>query len=422
MSYKKIYQNFSEKISVGFGIDTNYYARSSFWVVAQQVAAACISFFSTLVLARLLSPDSFGVYRYALSGIAIASSFSLTGLSTSVLQGAARGKDGVLSASFLLVTKSGFISASIAFFIAGYYFLQKNNLFGTLFLIGGFYLPLSNSLPLFSSYWIGKKKFKTYSISNILTDLVPAISLVAGASMTSRPEILLMTFLGSGLTVNCLAYLHALKHSIKKGNSEVDYESLTTGRHLSILNIIFLALTQLDRILIFQFLGPAALASYFFATAFPEQIRSMLKGALGTAGPKLATQDRMSVMNTVFKRLMLVSCISVITTFFFIITAPIIYKLIIPQYSDMLKYAQLLALSIPFTTTSYLLALGLQSAHENKKMYSTSIYGGVAQVSSLVIIGGLTQTIGGFIAAKLVGAVLSFVITLYQTKSSSISA
>ncbi|MEZ4114051.1 MAG: hypothetical protein R3B65_01145 [Candidatus Paceibacterota bacterium] len=62
-----------------------------------------------------------------------------------------------------------------------------------------------------------------------------------------------------------------------KPNKEVDPQSGKLEHHMSLMNILDIGATQLDKLLLFQIEGPIEVARYIFATIIPEQLRGVVK-------------------------------------------------------------------------------------------------------------------------------------------------
>ena len=63
-------------------------ARGSFWMISMRWVIRGIGFVSTIVLARLLAPDDFGVVAMAMVGVAILEVFTQTGSDLALLRNA----------------------------------------------------------------------------------------------------------------------------------------------------------------------------------------------------------------------------------------------------------------------------------------------------------------------------------------------
>src|SRR3989344_3749954 len=100
---------------------------------------------------------------------------------------------------------------------------------------------------------------------------------------------------------------------------------------MSVLNTVA---GQIDKILLWQFLGPVQVATYAFAIAIPEQLKGPLKGMGGIVLPKFAAQSPEEILRSIpllWRKLGLYAvglfCISAA----YIVAAPYIFAFLFPQ-------------------------------------------------------------------------------------------
>ena len=72
-------------------LDLHYFAKGGFWLLVAQGGTIIGSLLGTIVFANILTEESYGIYRYLVALAVLFSTFSLTGITQSVLQTAAKG-------------------------------------------------------------------------------------------------------------------------------------------------------------------------------------------------------------------------------------------------------------------------------------------------------------------------------------------
>ena len=140
-----------------------------------------------------------------------------------------------------------------------------------------------------------------------------------------------------------MPYIKLLREIPK--NAPLDTNVITYGKYLSVMNIITIA-GNIDKILVFQLLGPAPLAIYNFAIGIPEQIRAVLKGVSRVALLKFSERPFVEIKQSLLHKMIIFGGGAIMISIVYIALAPFIYKLIFPQYTESIIYSQIIALSI----------------------------------------------------------------------------
>lgn len=128
---RRLYNSFVSTIEKRFHVDAHYFLKGGFWLSLTQVVSILGGLVTSVLFAKYLDPNDYGIYRYLIGLVAIFSAFSLTGLGQSILQTAAKKYYSFYSETL----RTNFIySLSItAISIAGssYYFFNNNSLLAT---------------------------------------------------------------------------------------------------------------------------------------------------------------------------------------------------------------------------------------------------------------------------------------------------
>src|SRR3989338_7187056 len=103
----------------------------------------CITIVKNIFTAQNRPKKTYGVYTYLLSLAGFFTVFTLSGMSTAVLQAVASGNNGILKSSVKYQIKWNFVMTAALFGLAGYYFWNNNYTFAVSLLILGIASPLT---------------------------------------------------------------------------------------------------------------------------------------------------------------------------------------------------------------------------------------------------------------------------------------
>lgn len=360
--------------------DMVYLAQGGFWLTAGQAWAALSAFALSLVVARLLSPEVYGTYRYLISLVTIVGALSLTGIGTAVTQAVARGFEGALHRGFRDSLLGSLPSSLVLLCIAGYYALQGNLAFAIGIAIAAFATPIINAAALYGSYFGGTKDFMRQMTYWTFGNSLTVATMIAAILFTNDLVILLGAYFGSMALGNALLYARARRY-VRNDTSEKT--ELRFAAHLSAISLLGTITSQIDRILIFQLLGPAQLAIYSFANAIPEQARAIVKAGSRLALPKFAERDFASIRATLNVRLFIFGLIVLAGSLLYAAAAPFLFVWLFPAYAESVPYSQAIALSLTFTVGTIALT-ALQAHARIPALYAHGIASNIAQIAATI--------------------------------------
>lgn len=334
--------------------DMVYIAKGGFWLTLKQIIVAISLFLLAIIFANFLPKETFGTYKYILSASEILIIFSLNGIYTAIIQSTARGYEGSFIENLKIRIKWGLLGTIISLIIALYYFTSGNTTLSIGFLIISLFIPFFESFQNYDALLIGRKNFRDSSLLFMILQII-VIGLMIGALFLTKNLfiILLVHFLSFSFIGGLFFILIYKKHH---PNKNTDPELIKYGKHLSLLNAFSLASNYIDKILVYNFLGPTELAIYIFAITPPNQIWAFLNNMQTLALPKYSEKDGNESRIGMSKKLIIFGAIIAAISIIYIFAAPPIYRLIFPQYSEAIGYTQLYSLFlitaiiiIPFT-------------------------------------------------------------------------
>ncbi len=397
--------------------DMVYLTRGGFWLTLGQIIYSLSIFFLAIAFANLVPKEIYGTYQYILSVFAILGVFSLTGMNSAVIRAVSKGFEGTLNKSFWVQIKWGLITFFACLAIAVYYFAQGNQVLAISFLIVGSFSPLLNSANTFNAFLNGKKDFKKIAQYNALSTVFSSLIILLTLLMTKNVILLILAYFFSNTLANVFFYVKTLR--IFKPNENQDQETISYGKHLSLMNVISIIAYYLDGPLIFHFGGAAALAVYSMAVAPPEQIKVILKNISGLALPKFSEKSGEEIKKTIVPKVMMLGAVIALIVIFYIIIAPLAYKLFFPKYLESVFYSQIYAISL---IAAILLVpyAALQGQMAKKELYTYNIASSLVQIVLFLIFIYLWGILGA-VLSRVISRFFNLGLSLWLIKKSDAS-
>jgi len=318
--------------------DMVYLIRGGFWLTLEQGITSLAGILLAVAFANLAPKETYGTYRYVLSLVGILSVFNLSGMNTAIARAVARGYEGMLAPAFKTRLAWGTIGGILSLAVAGFYFLRGDITLTFCFLIAAFFLPLMDSLTLYESFWEGKKLFKTRAACNIFVRIFSALFLVATLFLTKNVFLIILAYFCFYTLFRFICFGLALRKVAPC--QKKDLKTISYGKHLSLMNVMGVLSSQLDKILLWHFLGPAALASYLLAITPVDHLGNLFKNVFPLSMPKFSQQSLETIQATLFKKIAKLFLVGVCFISLYVILAPWIYKLFFPIYSEAAPYSQ----------------------------------------------------------------------------------
>jgi len=362
--------------------DMIYLTKGGFWLTLAQIISSASGLILALAFANLLPKETYGTYKYVLSIVAILGITTLSDMNTTLNQAVARGYAGNYRHVLKICMQWGLIGALGSLIVSVYYFINGSTTLGLAFLIGAIFLPLMDPLAMYNSYLQGKKNFKLSSSLSIISRLATTALLVATIFLSHNIIWLIIAYFAGYTLVRYLAQRYVTSHSTL--SAEQDKSIISYGKHLSLMSIIPTIVGQIDKILVFHYLGTAQLAIYSFATTLPDQVKIIFKNINALAFPKMAAINSASLKKSVVQKILRLMILSGLLTIAYIIAAPYIFQLLLPQYTASIGLSQIFALSILIHPAGLLLT-ALQSQKAKRELYLFNTYSPIAQIGILFV-------------------------------------
>lgn len=321
-----------------------YAAHGGFWLAASKAVGLVTSLALASAMAHFVPQYVFGNYRFVISGVAVISIFSLTGMGTAITQAVARGYEGALMAGTKEYLRWGVGTIVLTLGVAAYYLVNENQILAISFLIGGACMPLMTAASFFSQFISGKKQFEVHAWYEAIRSVFPALLLIVTVVITDNPVAIVAVYFISN-TVVCLGLYWATLRRFRPNTSN-DLETIPYGRHLSVMGALGKIAEHIDKILMFHYLGAQQLAMYAFALTPIGQLRLLNEIPARLATPKLSGRDLSELRLTLPRKVFLLVAIMGVITAIYIVCAPYLFRILFPQYAEAVFYTQLMALSL----------------------------------------------------------------------------
>jgi len=331
--------------------DMIYLAKGGFWLTLNQIISSLAAFLLSICFANLLPKEVYGSYRYLLSLFSLFSIASLNSLDTVLMQATARNFDGALYAILKTKIKFGLLGSLASLITAAYYYFQQNQEMTWSFLIIALLIPLFNSFRIYSEFLKGKKEFKMSVTIDILNNLMSTASIVIALFFSDQLYWILFAYFIPKLIFHLFVFYYVKKRHVK--NNDQDRNTIPYGIYLSLLGIINTVADEIDKIILWHFLGGIKLAVYSFALSPVKQVLAIFNNNLTTLSfPKLSASTPEILKKTLPGKVFKYFLIILPVIFLYILLCPYFYRLLYPQYLEAIKYSQWYALILLMLPTT----------------------------------------------------------------------
>jgi O-antigen/teichoic acid export membrane protein len=389
--------------------DMVYVGKSGFWLALYQGVGALISFAMSILVARYVSKDTFGIYKYILSVAGFTSAFSLTGMNTAIMRAVSQGRDGTFAKSLPLQLKWTIGQFAVTMAIAAYYTLKGNTAYGVAFAIIAICFPISSVANSFGPYLLGKQNFKTYSLYGIYSGGIYFVAAALTAIYVPNFVYLVAAYYLSTTLGNAFFCIRTLRRYPPQLPG-LAAEDTQYAKHLSFMTVVGSIANQVDSILVYQLLGPAQLAIYAFSTIIPDRIRIIFSSIMNAALPKMA-EKKTSFTAGLSRKLLQMMVLAIIVIAVYIVAAPLFYTIFFPQYEASVWYSQIYALSL-LMLPSFISLPALYAQRRERPLYLINI--GIPIIKIVIsLIAILLWGVLGAVLAKLIHYMLHLALTSY---------
>jgi len=394
--------------------DMVYFFEGSFWWIFGRVFSFLASFLLFFVFGRFVSKEIFGIYQYVLSMAGILGLFSLGGINTALIRAIAKGIEGSFLPAMKERFKFGMLGSFFSFLISLWYFLHGNYILGTSFLILGIFLPFLATFASYGIFWQGKKRFDVQNKYFVSQNFLAVFILICFILLFRENAILIVFGYFFAFTISELIFfLKTIKNIKNIRDTHIEKETISFGKHLTIMMIPTTFSLQIDKVILWQFLGPVQLAIYTFGLRIVQRISEIVPFS-ALALPKLSERDVRKIKRGILEKFLKLFLISIPLTLIYVLICPLFFKIFFPAYLDSVPYSQVLSLILLFSPFSFLATSFLAEA-KKRELYILNF---APQILKIVLFFILIPLFGiwGAVFSILFSQIFYSALTLYLFK------
>lgn len=397
-------------------MDMFYVVKNGFWVTSGKAINSVLSLGLVIAFANLLPKETYGLYRYILSLGGVLNMFTLTGMKGAVARSVARGNEGVIRSAVRYQLKWNLLMLAAFLIMSGYYFINDNALYALSFLVLGIFMPFALAINTYGAYLEGKREFKIAYILNVASTALYVVASLAAILFSGEVIWLVIAYAGSIFIAAFVSYKYILRRFNPPTTGE-SRETLTYGRNLSFIGLIGPLASQMDKIILAHFWGPAQLATYALAQAVPSRAVPSIKNLVNIGFPKFAAKTAQENNTVLYRRIFQGAFAGTIIALSYILIAPLLFKYLLPQYLDGILYSQILAISFIFAMPTRYVGLLFESQKMTHQVFINTIINSILALV-LYIVFGIWGGIMGLAIANVLWSFLGFVVNFTTWKIS----
>jgi len=276
--------------------------------------------------------------------------------------------------------------------------------------MGALFMPLTRMFNVAIFFWQGKKRFDIQAKYSFIINFFEAAAIILAILLTRNLLIIFAAYFISRFVFRAIVFCLTSKQA---DNQKTDEETIPFAKHLTLMISLGKFAGKIDQVIIWQMLGPIAVAIYSFAKLPIDKATSLIP-IDSLALPKLSEQDITKIKHKLFKKFLIFTAITIPIAAIFALLVPYVFKILFPEYIDAIPYAQVLSLSfilIPFS----LIQTALVANAKTKELYVVKIIAPILKIALFFILIPMYQ-LWGVIAAILGSQAITGIITLYLFK------
>lgn len=383
---------------------------STFWAYLSYVGGKALVFVSTIVLARLLAPEEFGVVGFCLIAIQYLDVMNGFGVESAVI--ARRDKvEQAANAAFLVSMGSSAVLYCLAWFsapaIAAFFDAEEvTTLFRVLAL--GLFLNAAGSVP--SAMIQREMRFKTKLVPDITSSVMKGAASIGFAGFGYGAWSLIWGQIAGGIVASILFWILAGWRPTLLFDREVTREVMGYGSHMIAVGVFGALVGNVDYLIVGRVLGAAALGYYTLAYRVPDLIvRSTVLVIARVGFPFLSRlqSDRKELRSVYFSLLRYVSLFTFPAGVGLALIAPLFIRTFYTErWEPSIVVMQFIAIAVAISSIGYLPGIIYKSINR------PDILTKIAPVRAVLVIAVLAIAVGWDIAGVAIGTVVVELITV----------
>lgn len=286
-------KNIIKKILSSDGSISKKAAQGTFWLFCFRIADQFLRLGRTVILARLLSPNDFGLFGITVMAVSLLETFSQNGFQQALTQKKEDIKP-YLDTSWVVQVVRGILLALMLFFLAPFVavFFKAPEV-EQIIKVVGIAVALQGLGNVAAVYFLKELEFHKYFFYQIIGTIADFIVSVAAAIVWHNVWALVFGLL-AGTIVRCIvSYIVYPYHPHFKFDFQKTKELSNFGKWIFVSNIVAFFIIQADSFFVAKIIGVAALGFYQMAYKIPSILAiEIIAGAIFPAYSKI--QDNLS--------------------------------------------------------------------------------------------------------------------------------
>lgn len=300
---------------------------------------------ATYFLARSLSKDDFGEYHMVLNSVGMLTIFALSGLNNSLMQAVARGYTGTYRATVPIAFASSSIGGIVLLIMGAWYLMQGEEPMGGALCIAAALFPFAHGLVQWKSIITGGESFGQLLVHDGAISVITYGSII-GAVQLFPGNYVLPIVLTLAVPAFYNVVLTATNFRQIPPRSPVEQQNVRYGIKTTVYSGLGAIGSNIDRVLLFWFLSPTALAVFVAAGRLPDLLGGIMQDVSAVFAPRLAKHHSYTHrLDRIFRLLSLLYGV-VIVLFAFTGMPFVVTFLFGDNYAEAIPYAQALACSV----------------------------------------------------------------------------
>lgn len=380
--------------------DMRYASKGLFWILLGKAGVFLMSLATMTAFAHWLSKETYGTYQFIISLLGITGIFALSGMSTALIGSIAKKKEGTLLAAVKEKIRWGSLGSLGLLLVASWYFFHHNFILAGGFVIAAIFLPFRETFAITPVFWNGRKRFDLEAFYKVLSAFLAICIIIPVIYFTNNVLWILFTTLCSYVLFDGLFLLKAIKEA---KNNDVDKDAIAFGKTLTVMDAMVRIAGNIDKIILWKFLGPVQVAVYSFAQ-FPMKALGGVLPIQSLALPKLGEKNIKDIKQGLLRKFRYLFFLSVPLTISIILVAPFVYEAFFPQYEESVIYFQALTLILIFMPFD-LLGAALISDLRKKELFTVRVGTSVLRIIlffALTPFFGIWGIIGALLFAEMI--------------------
>ena len=271
----------------------SYLRKEGAWVLFGRLYLLGISLVSSVILSRILTESEYGIYKYVISVLALSAIFALPESAHLIVRFIPQGYANVYAQLLKQRTRYSILGCLALALYAAYEFNQSPALGYTLVGIAILY-PLYFAFQLYEPLLQATIKFKTLNRIYVTKATLQLGAVLLAYWVTQSIYVAVLAMVAAISAFNfiterrvAIEFRESSPAKAPASSGEIEKQSLI----LSILSIMPIAITQIDRILVARVIDYRALAIFSIGLTIGTAVNSFLKPFISTINAKLVHRN-----------------------------------------------------------------------------------------------------------------------------------